>query len=131
MDQIGVRMVPAEIRQRRAIDHRALGRAKRILQNGMAIGAGDGMHGVEPHAEAGFEQRPDGVEIEQGLHQLLVVGDRIDDLDRHAFDLAHAQLVEIDVGGVGDFVARDFLGVGEDLRRSSSPGQGRHCRHCT
>ena len=66
----------------------------------MAVGPGDGMHRIEPDAETGLEQRGDGVKIKQGFHQLLVVGHRIDDLNRHAFDLAHPQFVEIAVSGV-------------------------------
>ena len=54
------------------------------------------MHGIEAHAEAVFEIGPDGVEIEQALHQLGIVGDGVDDLDRHAGSLDGADHVDVD-----------------------------------
>ena len=105
VNQIGVRMVPAEIRQRRAIHNRALGRAKGIFKNGVAIGAGNGMHRIELNAETGFKQRPDGIKIEQCFHKLLVIRNRVDDFHRHAFDLAHAQFIEIAISSIRNFIA--------------------------
>ncbi len=58
-------MVTAEIGARRAVDDGAGGRAERVLEDRLGVGAGDGMHGVEAHAEAGQEQAANGVEVEQ------------------------------------------------------------------
>ena len=65
VDQIGVRMMPAEIRQRHEIARSAFRRAEPVLQYFLRVGPGHGMHGVEAHAEARLEFRADRVEIEQ------------------------------------------------------------------
>ena len=62
-------MVAAEIGQRRAVDDRAGAGAQLALQDRVGVGAGDRVHGVEAHAEAGGEQRADRIEVEQRLHQ--------------------------------------------------------------
>ena len=58
--------------------------------------------------------RADGREVEQGRHQRLVVGDRIEHLDRHPADLGGADAVEVEVGRVQGPVFADGLGAGED-----------------
>ena len=75
-------MMAAEIGQRRAVDHRARRRAELAFEDRVRVGAGDRVHRVEAHAEAGGEQGADGVEVEQRPHQRRVVRHRIDDLDR-------------------------------------------------
>ena len=114
VDQVRVGVVAAEIRQRHEVARRALRRAEPVFQDLLGIGAGHGVHGVERHAEAALEHRADRVEIEQRLHQFGIVGDRIDHLDRHAARLDGADRVEVDRADVGDLVARDRLGAGED-----------------
>ena len=115
-------MVAAEIGQRRAIDDRAGARAELALQNCMGIRPGDGMHRVEAHFEAAGEEFADGVEVEQRLHQRAILRDGIDDFDRRAFQADLAQLVEIEVGGVGNPIGVDELRarinrVGDFFRR--------------
>ena len=87
VDRVGIGVVAAEIGQRRAVDHGAGGGAERALEDRLGIGPGDRVHGVEAHGEAGGEQAADRIEIEQRLHQRLVVGDRIDHLDGHLLQL--------------------------------------------
>ena len=107
-------MMAAEIGERRPVDHRAGGGAQFALENGVGVGAGDSVHGVEAHAEAGSEQRADGVEVEQRAHQRGVIGDGVDDLDARAFDPHLAERVEIDIRRVDRLVGRNGLGVGEN-----------------
>ena len=57
--EVRVGVVAAEIGQRRPVDHRARRRAEFALQDRLRVGAGDGVHGVELHAEAAGEQRAD------------------------------------------------------------------------
>ena len=72
------------------------------------------MQAVETHAEARGEQSADRVEVEQRLHQRQILRDRIDDLDLHPLDLDGPEAVDVDVGGVGDLVGGDRLGMAED-----------------
>ena len=81
VDEVGVGMMAAEIRQRHEVARRALGRAEPVLEDLLAVGAGHRMHGVEAHAEAACEHLADRREVEQRLHQRGIVGDRIDHLD--------------------------------------------------
>ena len=73
------------------------------------------MHGVEAEAEAGFEEAADFVEVEEGLHELGVVFDRVDEMHIAVADLSYAGLAETDVGDVGDLVAGDALGALKDF----------------
>ena len=92
IDEIGVGMVAAEIRKRRPVDHRPRRCLQHIFEDRLRIRAGDRMHRIEAHAEAGAKHLADGIEIEQRLHQPPIVGDRIDDLDRHLVQLLDAEL---------------------------------------
>ncbi len=65
MNEIGVRMMAAEIGQRLGVEDAAGRRAEEILEDARRIGAGHRGHGVEAKPEAGFEQAGDLVEIEQ------------------------------------------------------------------
>ena len=114
VDQVRVGVVAAEVGQGRAVDHRARRRTQLALEDRVGVGAGDGVHGVEAHGEAGGEHGADGGEVEQGRHQRLVVGDRVQDLDRHPADLGGANAIEVEVGGVQGPVFGDGPGVGED-----------------
>ena len=104
----------AEIRQRRAIDHRAGARLQFVLEDRVGVGPGHRVQGVEAHAEARGEQGADRVEVEQRLHQRQILRDRVDDLDLGSLDLDSPEAVDVDVGSVGDFVGGDRLGTGED-----------------
>ena len=107
-------MMAAEIGQRRSVDDGS-GRGPELgLEDRMRVGAGDGVERVEAHAEARGEQGADRVEVEQRLHELEILGDRIDDLDLGSLDPDRSQLVDVHVGSVRDRVGRDRLGVGED-----------------
>jgi hypothetical protein len=55
-----------------------------------AYGPETALHAVEAHREAAAEQLADGVEVEQALHQLGVVGDRVDHLHLHLLDARDA-----------------------------------------
>ena len=125
MDQIGIGMAAAEILQRDAVHHRALGGAQAMLQDLHRIGAGDRVHGVEFHAEPRLEGGPDGLEVEQAFHQLGIVGDRVEDLHHHLAQLGLADLVQIQIGGLQDAVLVDHLGpgidgLGDGLRRGAA-----------
>ena len=95
--RVGVGVVAAEVLQRLAVDHRAGGRAELALEDGARVRPAHRAHGVEAHAVAGGEPGAHGVEVEELLHQLGVVGDRVDHLDRHAAERARAERVEVDV----------------------------------
>ena len=123
-------MMAAEIGQRRSVDDRAFRRPELVLENRVRVGAGDRVHGVEADPEPGGEQRADGVEVEQRLHQREILGHRIDDLDRRVLDLDRAEPVDVDVRGVRDLVGLDLLGAGEDRVGDRSPAPGRRRRCC-
>ena len=112
--RIGVGVMAAEIGQRRAVDDRACARLELALEDRVSVGAGYRVQGVEAHAKPGGEQGADGVEIEQGLHQRQILGDRVDHLDLHALDLDRPKAVDVDVRRVGNLVGRDRLALGED-----------------
>ena len=114
VNEVRVRMMAAEVGQRRRVEDRTWRGAKELLKDALRIGAGHRGHGVEAKAKAGFEQAGDAIEIEQSLHQLRVIGDGIDDLDRPASELQRAEAVEIDIGGVEDAIVRDGLAAGEN-----------------
>ena len=114
-------MATAKIGQRRAVDHGTGRCAQTIFQNCLGVGAVDGVHGVEAHAEfRALQEVGDALEIEQRFEQFGVVGHRVDDLDDHSPQLGFAQTGQIDVLGVEDTVLADFLRalvqrVGESL----------------
>jgi len=114
VDEVGIGVVAAEVGQGRAVHHRAGAGAERAFQDRLGIGSGDGRHGVEPHGEAAREHGPDAREVEQSLHEGLVVGHRIDDLDRHVAELHLADAVEVDIGGVECSECGDGLGLAEN-----------------
>ncbi len=112
--EVRVGMVPAEVGQRHPVAHSAGGGAEAALEDLGGIGAGDGVHGVEGHAEAAGKERADGVEVEEGLHQRRVVVHRIDHVDAHAAVGLEADLVEVEVGGDQDAVFVDHPRARED-----------------
>ena len=110
-------MVATKVRQRCAVDDRAGRRAKRAFEDGVSIGTGDGAERVEVQAEATSEQRGDAIEVEQRLHQRLVVGNGVDDLDGQIAEGAGAEAAEIDLGSVDDPIRIDRLRPLEDRAR--------------
>ncbi len=130
VDRVGVRVMAAEVGQGCPVQHGPRRSAQALFQDLRRIGAGDGAERVEHHAElsalvAAAEQRADLVEVEQAFHQLGIVGDRIDDLDRHAFQLGRAQPVEVDIRRFHRAVFGDLAGpleyrVGDPLRRRAA-----------
>ena len=104
MDGVRIGMMAAEIGHRLAVHDRARRRAETLFEDRFGIGAGDGAQRIEAHAEAGAEQLGDLVEIDQLLHQLGVIRDGIDHLDRHVADLGFADAAEIDVRRIDDLV---------------------------
>ena len=127
MNRIGIGMVAAEVGQRDPIDHRSRRSAKPAFQNRLCIGTGDRMHAVETEAEAGRKELPDAVEVDQALHHRDVVGNWIDDLDRHQPERRGPDRVERrrvcreDAVGVDRPGAREDR-VGDQLRRRTAIG---------
>ena len=99
MNEVRVGVMPAEIRQRLAVDDRPRRRAETALQNLLGVGPGDGAHCVEAHSEPISQPRADALEIEEQFHERCIVGDRIDDFDRHRTDCLHADPLEVDLPG--------------------------------
>ena len=112
--RVGVRMMPAEVLERLAVDDRAGGRAERPLQNRPRIRPGDRRHGVVTGAKTALEERRDPLEVEQPGHQLLVVGHRIDDLDRGVAQPQLAQTMQVEIFDLQDPVLTDLLGAAID-----------------
>ena len=106
--RVRIGVAAAEVGQRRAVEHRAGGRAELPFQDGPRIGAGDGMHRVEAHPEARLrQQRRDAFEVEKPLHQPRITCHRVDDLDLHRAERAGAQALQVHVGGVEGQIAGD------------------------
>ena len=114
MNEVRVRMMPAEIGQRHEVARGTLRRAEPVLQYLLGIRPRHRMHGVEAHAEAALEHGADRVEVEQALHQFGIVADRIDHIDRHAAGLHRAHLVDVDRVEIGNLVFADLLRALED-----------------
>ncbi len=111
MGQVRIRVSPAEVRQGFGAHHRTGLRAQPVLQDAHSIGPGDRVHGIEAHVEMPrVEQGVDAVEVEQGLHQGLVVGHRVDHFDAHLAEPCLSQVVDVHVGDLGDVVARKAQG---------------------
>ena len=79
IDRVRVGMTAAEIGHGFGLDGGAGGRAEPALEDLARIGAGDRAHRVEAQPEAAAKQVAQPVEIEHPLHQLGVIGDRVDD----------------------------------------------------
>jgi len=125
IDQIGVRMMPAEVRQRRAIENRIRRRTKSIDEDSRGIRPGDRGHRIETKTEAGSKQAPDLVEIEQLLHEHRVVMNRINDLDFTLREANSAKRVEIDIRRRHDLISGDGFrtgkhGLGQFFRRRTA-----------
>ena len=114
VDQVGIGMMPAEIGLRLAMDHRSGRRAEPVLEDRLGIRPGHRMHGIETHAEAAREQRADRIEIEQPLHQLGIVGNRVDHLDGHRPEVVGADRGEVDIGRIQCLEPADRARVGVD-----------------
>jgi hypothetical protein len=120
--KVGVGMAPTEIGQGFLAHHGARRCAKAFLQDLHGVGSGDGVHGIEPHAEAvRLDQCAHGREIEQRVHQVGVVGDRVHDLDLHLAELLVAHMIDIHVRRPCDPVVCDLEagrvdGAGDRLR---------------
>ena len=104
----------AKILEWRCIEDQCRVNAQAPHQDLGCIRARHRVHGVEGNAEAAGDERADCVEIEQGLHQFGVVGDGINDFDRHAARFETSDPVEINIVEIGDLVVIDHLGPGID-----------------
>jgi hypothetical protein len=107
-------MVPAEILQRHAIAHRAGGKAQPLFQDFHGIGAGHRVHRVKRHGQAIGHGGADRGKVEQGFHQVGIVGHRI---DHRNLAIAHGHAaagVQVDVRRVHRQPAVDRLGAGID-----------------
>ena len=81
--RVGIGMMAAEIGLRLGVDGGPRRRPEPALEDLPGIGAGDRVHRIEAQPEPAAEQFAQPVEIEDPLHQRGVIGDRVDDLDRH------------------------------------------------
>ena len=114
MDRVRVGMTAAEIGHGFAVDDGAGGRAQPALEDLARIGAGDRAHRVEAQPEAAAKQVAQPVEIEHPLHQLGIIGDRVDDRDPHAAERAVADPVERHRRCLDRRISRDLLGAAPD-----------------
>ena len=125
VDRVGVGMVAAEVGQRLEIDDAVCGEAELIDKDRLGVGASRRAHRIEAHAQARGEGGADLVEVEQGRHQRLVVGDRVDHLDARVAELVRADRRKIEIWRLERLVAQDVLGarkdrVGDLLRRGAT-----------
>ena len=98
VDQVGIGVMPAEIFERRAVSHCAHRKPQPAFEHFGGVRPGHRVHSVERHREPACHCGADRGEIEQRFHQVGVVGDRVDDRNRHGANGASADPVEIDVG---------------------------------
>ncbi len=117
--QVRVRVAAAEIGKRRRVDDRAGHGAETVLDDLPGIGPRDRVHGVEAAVEqATLEQAADCREVEQGLHEFGIVGDRVDDVDEHRPEPGAAVRVDRNSGiGLEGPVAADLEAATVDLVR--------------
>mmetsp|Transcript_12633 Transcript_12633/g.26643 ORF Transcript_12633/g.26643 Transcript_12633/m.26643 type:complete len:642 (+) Transcript_12633:206-2131(+) len=114
--QVGVGMSPAKVLEGGVVGHGGLGGAELVAEDGLGVGAGDGVQSVKLHRELGAGQQAlDHVEVEALLEELQVVRDAVDHLHLKVVKLGHANLGEVDVGDVGHLEGLHLLGVAEDL----------------
>ena len=110
--QVGVGVTAPEVLEGFPVDDGPRLGAEAPLEYALGIGAGDGVHGVEPHSEqAGVEQAVDRVEVEQRLHELRVVVDRVDHVHRHRAEAGAADGVEVDAAPLDREVTVDHEGA--------------------
>ena len=110
MDEVGIGMLAAEIGQRHGIDHAAGRRAEIALEDGFGVGAGCGMHRVEAKREPALDGRTNGLEVEQRVHQGLIIGDGVDDLDGRTAQVRRTDRIQVQVGSIDDREAFDRQG---------------------
>jgi hypothetical protein len=99
--QVGVRVTAAEVLQGHAVHDSAGGGAEAVLEDLGGIGAGDGVHGIQLHAElAAGEEAANGLEVEEAGHEVGVIGHRVQDLYPHLAKLAVTpRRVDVQFGG--------------------------------
>jgi hypothetical protein len=130
IDRVRIGMAAAKIGQRRAVDHRTRWSAETVFENGLRVGAVDRVHGVETHAEIRTcQQSGNAIEVEQGLQQFGIVGDRIDDADHHVADETRPDSAR-SISRLDDAIDTDLLrALINGIGKVRSPV--RHCRGCT
>ena len=119
MHQVRIRVVAAEILQRRAAQHRAFWRPQTLLEDVTRVGARHPVHAVEQHAKSAGKQGPQSVEIEQFLHDSSVIGKRIHHCHPGVAHDRSPLVIEIHAGMVASQVMSDRQGVLVDLFRDS------------
>ena len=111
-------MTAAEVLQRLAVHHGAVGRPESALEDFLRVRPGHGVHRVEQHAEPAVrEQGAQRIEVEQPFHELGVVRDGIDHGDAEVAELVVAIAVEVNVRRVDRAVFRDLARPLRDHRR--------------
>jgi hypothetical protein len=101
VDEVRVRMVAAEVGQRLASGPPCLrcGTERALEDRSWHRVRSPRSSRRRRHGEAARRsERADRIEVEELLHQLGIVGDRIDHLDRHPLERGGADRVEIDIG---------------------------------
>lgn len=111
-------MSSTEVREGDCVLDRGRGEAQLVDEDGTTVGAGDTVHAVEEDLErvrVGEQERLDQVEIEDGLQELDVVLDRVDDLDLAWAIGEGAKLGKVNGRVLNDLVGRDRLCLLIDL----------------
>mmetsp|Transcript_8637 Transcript_8637/g.27096 ORF Transcript_8637/g.27096 Transcript_8637/m.27096 type:complete len:1102 (-) Transcript_8637:19-3324(-) len=120
--EVGVSVVAAEVGEGVGVHAARLGEAELGDEEGFGVWTGDAVHGVEDHGEVGpGEEGLDDVEVEDGLEEVDVRLDAVDDLDGDdgravlGLDPGLAELGDVDVGeGFAHVDRGDGLRVGVD-----------------
>ena len=82
-DRVWIWMHTAEIRQRHAVHHTAAFGPQPIFKDFNRIGPGDRAHRIKPQPEPTRDMVANGVKVEQALHQIRVIRDRVNNIDHH------------------------------------------------
>ncbi len=100
MDEVGIRVIAAKILQWSCVAHRASCKTKAAFKYLPGIGAGHCMHGIEGHRHPLFHGLADRGKGKQLLHQVSVIGHRVDHLYRHLPHRDTADGIKVNVGRV-------------------------------
>ena len=113
--QVGVGVSAAKIFFRFHVDQGIGCDAKPVFEDFFCIRPGNGVHGVEAQVkQAGVDQRMDTVKVKQLLHQVGIVGDRVDDFDPHVTEAGFSGGVQVDILCIQCPVLRDRPAPGID-----------------
>lgn len=130
IDEVGVGVATAKVRQGLAVHGAAGGQAELLLEDVHTVGASDTVHAVEEHLKVlvGVKEVLDQVEIEDLLHHSHVIGGGVDNLDLDGAVALGANDGGVNIGHVNVVVGGEGLGsfidlVGHGLGGRSTVGQ--------